>query len=405
MKIRINRNFDWQLFGLWMLLLLIGLISIFSASTTKLGQELIVKSYYWKQLIWVFIALINLYIVLKIPLPVLDMLIIPLYGFSILSLIVVLFMPPINGAHRWIFIGSQQFQPSELAKVVMILLVARLISKEHISEWKMISKSFSVVIVPVVLIFIEPDFGTTLVFWASLLMMLAQAGFPYVYLIILISPIFAVLTSFSWFFFLVFILILVFFLNRERMNWIIIAVSTLVNLFIFVITPVLWNNLHEYQKNRILTFLDPTRDPLGAGYHVIQSKIAVGSGQFFGKGFLMGSQKNMNFLPEHHTDFIFSVIGEEFGFIGCGLLLVIFYLFFTRIIYLIKVAQKKEHKIAIAGILGYLLLQMFINIGMNLGIMPTKGIPLPFISYGGTNLIINSIAVSMILKYSLEKNL
>jgi rod shape determining protein RodA len=141
-------------------------------------------------------------------------------------------------------------------------------------------------------------------------------------------------------------------------------------------------------------------DPLGAGYQVIQAKIAIGSGQVFGKGFLQGSQKNMNFLPEHHTDFIFSVIGEEFGFIGTFLLIVVFFVFFNRIIYLIKVVSKKEYKIAISGIFAYLLLQTFINIGMNLGVLPTTGVPLPFISYGGSNLLINSFAVAIILKYS-----
>lgn len=179
----------------------------------------------------------------------------------------------------------------------------------------------------------------------------------------------------------------------------------IINFFVFMITPVIWNNLKEYQQNRILTFLNPMHDPLGSGYQVIQAKIAIGSGQFFGKGFLLGSQKNLNFLPEHHTDFIFSVIGEEFGFIGSSILLILFFLFFNRIIYLIKVASKKEHKVVLAGIFGYLLLQMFINIGMNLGVLPTTGIPLPFISYGGSNLLINSFAVSMILKYSIHKNI
>jgi len=166
---------------------------------------------------------------------------------------------------------------------------------------------------------------------------------------------------------------------------------------------VFWNSLKDYQQNRIITFFNPMHDPLGAGYQVIQAKIAIGSGQLFGKGFLMGTQKNMNFLPEHHTDFIFSVVGEEFGFVGTSLLLLLFFLFFNRIIYLIKFVNKKEYKIAISGIFGYLLLQTFINIGMNVGVLPTTGIPLPFISYGGSNLLINSFAVAMILKYSVYK--
>jgi rod shape determining protein RodA len=166
----------------------------------------------------------------------------------------------------------------------------------------------------------------------------------------------------------------------------------------------LWGSLKPYQQNRILTFIDPTRDPLNTGYQVIQAKIAVGSGQIFGKGFLGGTQKNMNFLPEHHTDFIFSVIAEEFGFIGSVLLLLVFFYFFLRIVKNITRSQIKERRIAMAGIFGFLFFQVVINIGMNIGLMPTTGIPLPFISYGGSNLLINSISVALILKYSQDKD-
>ncbi len=406
MQFSINRNFDWYLFLVWFLLVFFGVVSIFSASASKLGDELILKNHYWKQIIFFVLCLITHYVVIKMPLPIIEMLIFPVYGLTILFLVIVLFMPAINDSRSWIvFAGGFRFQPSELAKIVMILVVSKLISKDHLGEMKMLFHAIAATILPVVLILMEPDLGTSLVFWGSLFAMLAQAGFPIVYLIILISPIFAVVFSFSWLLFLLFIGILFFYYYRERLNWILISFSMIINFFVFMITPVIWNNLKEYQQNRILTFLNPMHDPLGSGYQVIQAKIAIGSGQFFGKGFLLGSQKNLNFLPEHHTDFIFSVIGEEFGFIGSSILLILFFLFFNRIIYLIKVASKKEHKVVLAGIFGYLLLQMFINIGMNLGVLPTTGIPLPFISYGGSNLLINSFAVSMILKYSIHKNI
>jgi rod shape determining protein RodA len=168
---------------------------------------------------------------------------------------------------------------------------------------------------------------------------------------------------------------------------------------------VLWGSLKTYQQNRILTFLDPTRDPLNAGYQVIQAKIAIGSGQLFGKGFLEGTQKNMKFLPEHHTDFIFSVISEEFGFVGSVLLLTLFIFFFFRIIRNIFRSEIKERRIVMAGIFGYLFFQVVINIGMNIGMMPTTGIPLPFISYGGSSLLVNSVSVALVLKYGSEKDL
>ncbi len=405
MKISFDRNFDWHLFSLWAILVIFGIFAIITASAAKIGDDIVLKNYYWKQIIWFFISVIVFYLVLKIPLSVIDMLILPLYIFTVILLVIVLFMPAVNNAHSWLFLGGMRFQPSELAKMVMILLVSKLISKDHISELKMLYKALIGVIIPVTLILLEPDFGTTIIFWGSLVFMLMQAGFPLCYLVLLISPIIGVVFSFNWILFVIASLILIYYYYRERLSWVLIAFSSILNTFVFFLTPVLWNSLKSYQQNRIITFFNPIHDPLGAGYQVIQAKIAIGSGQVFGKGFLQGSQKNMNFLPEHHTDFIFSVIGEEFGFIGAFLLLLIFYLFFNRIIYLIKVVSKKEYKIAIAGIFSYLLLQTFINIGMNLGVLPTTGVPLPFISYGGSNLLINSFAVAMVLKYSVYKEL
>jgi rod shape determining protein RodA len=176
------------------------------------------------------------------------------------------------------------------------------------------------------------------------------------------------------------------------------------NLAIFFIIPIIWGGFKPYQQNRILTFINPNHDPLGAGYQVIQAKIAIGSGGLYGKGFLLGTQKNMDFLPEKHTDFIFSVIGEEFGFWGAGLLLLIYAFFLTKLIKNIDKINIKDRKIASVGIISYLAFQFFVNIAMNLGIMPTTGVPLPLISYGGSNLLINTIAIALILKYRLEKS-
>jgi len=196
---------------------------------------------------------------------------------------------------------------------------------------------------------------------------------------------------------------LVLLLMWSRLSWVAITVAGIANAFIAMIMPLFWMGLKDYQQNRILTFLDPTRDPLGAGYQIIQAKIAIGSGAITGKGWLMGTQKNMNFLPEHHTDFIFSVVGEEFGFIGSMFLLIIFMAFFIRLIFAINLLKVRERKVAAAGIMAYLMFQSFINIGMNIGLVPATGIPLPFISYGGSNLMINTISVAVILKYLNER--
>ncbi|HNQ43694.1 MAG TPA: FtsW/RodA/SpoVE family cell cycle protein, partial [Candidatus Cloacimonadota bacterium] len=210
-------------------------------------------------------------------------------------------------------------------------------------------------------------------------------------------------SSMHWIAILIWLGILVLLLMRARLSWVAITVAAIINAFIAMIMPVLWMGMKNYQQDRILTFLDPTRDPLGAGYQIIQAKIAIGSGALAGKGWLMGTQKNMNFLPEHHTDFIFSVIGEEFGFVGSILLLFVFAIFFGRIIYAISQIKVRERKIASSGILAYLMFQSFINIGMNIGLVPATGIPLPFISYGGSNLLINSISVGVIMKYLNER--
>jgi len=277
------------------------------------------------------------------------------------------------------------------------------ISKEHLSEIRMILYGLGITILPVLLIIIEPDFGTTLVFSFSLLAMLVAADVPLVYILLLVSPVLSIVSSVYWLAIVVWILVLAFLLWRAGLGWVPITIAGIINVFLALIMPVFWNSLKDYQQNRILTFIDPMRDPLGAGYQIIQAKIAVGSGSIAGKGWLQGTQKNMNFLPEHHTDFIFSVIGEEFGFLGSLVLLGVFTLFFFRLIHAVNDLKVRERKIASAGILAYLMFQTFINIGMNIGLVPATGIPLPFISYGGSNLLINSIAVGVVLKYLNER--
>jgi len=166
---------------------------------------------------------------------------------------------------------------------------------------------------------------------------------------------------------------------------------------------VLWTRLKTYQQTRILTFLAPARDPLGAGYQILQARIAVGSGGLMGKGFLQGTQKNLDFLPERHTDFIFSVIGEEFGFVGSMLLLALLFALLLRILHAVSRLQNREHRIAATGIFAFLAFQVLVNVGMNLGLIPTTGLPLPFISYGGSSLLFCSLGVGLVLKMLLEK--
>ncbi|MBC8385532.1 MAG: rod shape-determining protein RodA, partial [Candidatus Cloacimonetes bacterium] len=239
----------------------------------------------------------------------------------------------------------------------------------------------------------------------SLMIMLVFSKLPKYYLILIISPFLSIAFSFSIPIFIVFIMLLLFILYKSKLSFILIGFTAVTNIFLFFLTPFIWSSLKTYQQNRILTFLDPMRDPFGAGYQIIQSKISIGSGNLIGKGFLNGTQKNLNFLPEHHTDFIFSVIGEEFGFFGCLIVLSLFFLFLIRIVKGIEKLKRTETRCASVGILSILAFQIFINIGMNIGIAPTTGIPLPFISYGGSSLLINVISTALILKFLKERKI
>lgn len=398
-----KKKFDFTLATLLAILILFGIVAIFTASTSKIGEQISVRDYWWRQLIFTIILCGVLYALFKLPMPIFDVVIVPLYILNLVFLILVLFTPAIKGSHRWFNLFGFSYQPSESAKLLTILLTARILSKEHLSEFKQLLYGFLCILAPVLLIVIEPDFGTTLTFWISLIAMYIATGVPAFYILLMLSPVISIVASFHWALIVIWLLVLVGLLLWFRLSWVTVTVSTILNLFIAVIMPVFWSGLKDYQQNRILTFLDPLRDPLGAGYQIIQAKIAVGSGGTIGKGWLEGTQKNMNFLPEHHTDFIFSIIGEEFGFIGSFILLLLFFLLFWRITVAIREIRVQERKIAVAGIVGYLIMQTFINIGMNIGLVPTTGIPLPFISYGGSNLLINGLAIGVILKYLNER--
>jgi len=321
------KKFEWSIFGLLIILLLIGTISIYSASSTKIGDDFSFTNYYIKQIIWIIISMIILFLLLKAPNAVIEISIFPLYFFTLLLLVLVLFLPEINGSHRWINLGSIHFQPSELAKLLTIMVISRLISKPFLSAGQILTRAFIVTLIPIMLILLEPDLGTALTFFVILFSILLVSDLPKFYLILIVSPILSIIFSFSIWIFIFYILLLTYILYRSNLDKVIIGFVLTINTFIFFITPIFWNSLKDYQQNRILTFINPMRDPFGAGYQIIQSKIAIGSGGIFGKGFLLGTQKNMNFLPEHHTDFIFSVIGEEFGFFGCTFILLLYFFF------------------------------------------------------------------------------
>jgi len=405
MSFPFTKEFDWTLFILWLLLVSFGVVAIYSASTVKIEDDITHYDYYLKQFIYSMLALVLMFIILKIPTTILDVFVYPSFYLVFILLIVVFFMPAVNNSQRWITFGSVRIQPSEIAKVVLVLISAKILSKPHITPLQMMYKPLLFILPVFFMVLKQPDLGTSVVLMVTFFVMLAQADFPPISMFLIITPIISILTSFVYQVFILYAIFLIFLLIIKKFAAQYIIVIMIINIVFCFMTPVLWQSLKPYQQNRILTFIDPNRDPLNTGYQVIQAKIAVGSGQLFGKGFLEGTQKNMNFLPEHHTDFIFSVVSEEFGFVGSVLLLILFMLFFLRIIRNIYRSEVKERRIAMSGVLAFLGFQVMINVGMNIGLMPTTGITLPFISYGGSSLLMNSVGVALVLKYGGEKDI
>ncbi|MEA3475514.1 MAG: rod shape-determining protein RodA [Candidatus Cloacimonadota bacterium] len=399
-----TRQFDWFLLIILILLLAFGEISIYSASIQKTGEKVILSDYYLKQLIWIFVGIAIFIFVLYIPEVIIDIFVVPFYIGAIFLLLLVLFLPGVKGVHRWINFGGFGLQPSELAKIASVLLIAKIISKRYLQKWKIVVFSFLVILPPILLILWEPDLGSALIFIIFYFPMIYFAGIPLVTIILIFSPIISIIVGFSLTLWVIFDVILLIVLLLRRLSLTLSGVIFAGNFFLSFITPYFWNNLKVYQQKRILTFIEPTRDVMGSGYQTIQSKIAIGSGGIFGKGLLQGTQKNLAFLPEQHTDFIFSVIGEELGFLGCTLLIILFILLVWRVICILRKIQNTRKRITIVGILSFIVCQIVINIGMNIGIFPVVGIPLPFISYGGSNLLVNMVAMGIIVKFAAVKS-
>jgi len=400
-----HSRFDGILLSLMILLMIFGVVMIYSASTTKIGDLVERENYYLKQMIWVVCTLLALVIFMQIPIAFIEALIIPAYVINMLLLLLVLFLPAIKGSHRWINLGFAGFQPSELAKILTVLLLAKQLNVTHLTTLQILKRAIGVSILPLILILVEPDLGTAMTLTICIFAVLAFSDLPFWVIVVIISPLISIIASFNQYFFIIWIAGLIFYLVRKRIGILLAGFSVLVNSALYFLVPFVWSSLKTYQQNRIITFINPLHDPFGAGYQIIQSKIAIGSGGWFGKGFLMGSQKNLQFLPEHHTDFIFSVIGEELGFFGCMFFLIIYFLFLLRLISNISRLKRKFMFYAGVGIAANLMIMMFVNVGMNLGIVPATGIPLPFIAYGGTNLLFNTLAVGLVMKFSARKSL
>ncbi|MFH1701646.1 MAG: rod shape-determining protein RodA [Candidatus Zixiibacteriota bacterium] len=390
-------EFDWKLVTAALLLSLFGIMLIFSAQ--YYNDDPGAQNYFVKQIIWLVVALVAFAIIVNLPQRFYDFGAYIFYASIIFLLVAVLFVGAQSGVSRWFSLGPVNFQPSEFAKVAVLLALARYFaySKLPPESVKRLFFSFAIVAVPVALILKQPDLGTSLVFFVLLFSLWFFSGLSPLYLFLIISPLISLVAAFHWIAWVIYLTILLIILVIGRPGLLFSVLITIVNLAFGVLTPLVWNKLAEYQKMRILIFLDPGRDPYRAGYQIIQSIISVGSGGLFGKGYLGGSQTRLEYLPVRHTDFVFSVLGEELGFLGGLVMLIIFGFILIRGMRIAIKCRSMFMGMVSWGAVTIIFFQMLVNVGMTLGLMPVTGLPLPFVSYGGTSLVFFWILIGLLV--------
>lgn len=362
-------NIPWGMVGIVFLICLIGLSTVYSATYTPQRSS----SLFYRQIAWIAAGVFLMVLMLIPDYHTIGKYAYALYAISIVMLLLVMFIGRTGmGAQRWLPLGPFAFQPSELAKLALMLSLAK-----YFADFKKrdicltdLSVPLAMAIIPFVLVLKQPDLGTALMLALSAGILTLVAGL------------------------------------RIRAVFIMLIIASTVSATVFLIPPVkakIWNSLKPYQQKRIKAFIDPSADPLGSGYHTNQSKIAIGSGRTFGKGFRQGTQSQMAFLPERHTDFIFAVIAEERGLIGAGFLI---FLYLALLLYGIDAAKNAKDRLGAlmaTGIVSMLSLYVFINIGMALGIAPVVGVPLPLVSYGGTSVITTFLAIGLLLNIQMRR--
>ncbi len=410
----------------------VGIFLIYSAGDG--GGSGTIGNLYARQAIWWGIALLVGAVSFSIPLKWWEASAYPLYAIGILSLI---FLALKSGtgdlSTRWIVLGPVNVQPSEFAKIFTVMALARYLGnrKTHITSLGGLIVPAFLVGIPTSLVALQPDLGTAIVFVVILIAILFWAGLPLIYLLFLIIPVTSFLliifatemNSFPWIVYRtsggeiervitlwfcfgigLFGFVVVCFALRKKLHFFYSMLLLVVYLATGFLTAPFWEQLKPYQRARILGFLRPETDPLGGGWQVIQSKVAIGSGGLIGKGFLEGTQKKLAFLPAQHTDFIFSILGEEFGYIGVLLFLALFLFGLVRIVELARNVSRNPFATLLAfGFLAIWFFHFFINVGMTLGVMPVTGLPLPFLSYGGSFLVACYFTLGILLRISTER--
>jgi rod shape determining protein RodA len=394
---KLQDRFDFAIFIPVIILIIFGLLAIFSSTynhPTAHGN-------FQKQAYFVVASIVVFLITFSLPQRTFHVFAIGIYLASLFFLIAVLVAgKTIFGAKAWFGVGGFGFQPSEFAKLGTILMLASWLTYKNrdINNLKDIGVAFMIGFAPIMLIMLEPDTGTSIVFSIITVAIIFWSGISLFGMFVVISPLIVILASMlgtiAFIIALLFVVAALFFFKKDIFNCVVVFVINLSAGFFF---DYLYKVLKPHQQKRILTFLDPSSDPLGSGYNALQAKVAVGSGGIFGKGFLHGNQTQLRFIPEQWTDFIYCVIGEEFGFIGSIIVISCFFIIFIRLLKLSSNAKDPFSVLVIIGVLALLFSHFAINVGMNLGITPVIGLPLPFLSYGGSSLLVTMIMIGIVL--------
>jgi rod shape determining protein RodA len=387
------RKIDLTIIGSATALSVLGILMIFSTAGLTLMS---------RQAIWLIFSLVVALSFSRIS-PRIWINLSPLIYAASLFLVFIILLKSDFYPRRWIKFGEFSLQPSELAKFATILMLANyLATKKKLQSFSDMLIPIAIVAVPGVLIFAEPDLGAAQIFLPILIIMSFWAGMSGLKILILFSPIISAAASFSIYVWAVYMVLLLIFLSfRKQLTDLVYGLVS--NSLVGLIMPLVWNSMKLYQQKRIIAFFSPWLDPKGMSWQIIQSKIAIGSGRLLGKGFLSGTQKKLEFLPERHTDFIFSCLGEEFGLIGIAIAIAVYVYLFYRLLRLARETRNRFSNILVSGVMAWMAYQTFMNIGVTMGLLPVTGVPLPFVSYGGSALLSCFMAIGVCLSISRTK--
>jgi rod shape determining protein RodA len=402
MGILSGEHIDTKTVGTTIALVVIGLVSIYSA-TYDAGAS----AYFFRQIWWAVAGLVLMASIIVMPFRMLQMLSYPIYALSILMLVGVMVIgKTIAGSTSWFGVGGFGVQPSEIAKPATVLALAAYLSNRQVTlkRSKHIVATFLLVLLPMGLVLAQPDIGTAVVYGGMLVPVLYWAGASPLLLLSLTAPAIAAVAALfgvTPFLIVIVVVFLALFLLRE--NRLHSAIVFSLTVLVGVSVQYMYGKLAPYQQKRIETFLSPEVDPLGAGYNVIQSKIAIGSGGILGKGYLQGTQTQLNFIPAQWTDFIFCVPSEEFGFLGASIILLLLIALLVRGVSIASMAKSRYASLVAVGIVGVFAVHVVINIGMSMGLMPVIGVPLPFLSYGGSSLMTSMLMSGLLANMYLNR--